>query len=116
MLFCRPSRGVRFSCIGFHCGLRPLVSDMAHKFGFEHSQLFLLPEIVDDDVGADNPGRFMNVPVDQLDLTAAALAPLARDRKTIHVGPEIARAWRLHRFVTKLNHQRRQNQGFSANC
>jgi hypothetical protein len=37
-----------------------LESDMAHIFGFERSQLLLLPETVDDYVGADNPVRFIN--------------------------------------------------------
>ncbi|MGH6811065.1 MAG: hypothetical protein ACREDM_01525 [Methylocella sp.] len=31
---------------------------MTHIFGFERSQLLLLSEAVDDNVGADNPGRF----------------------------------------------------------
>jgi hypothetical protein len=31
---------------------------MMHIFGFERSQLLLLPEAVDDYVGADNPVRF----------------------------------------------------------
>ena len=53
---------VRFSCR--RCGksrqsdsiaaCAALESDMAHIFGFERSQLLLLPETVDDYVGADN--------------------------------------------------------------
>src|SRR3984893_11577308 len=45
-----------------------LESDMAHIFGFERSQLLLLPESVDDYVGADNPVRFIDAFVDPLDL------------------------------------------------
>jgi hypothetical protein len=44
---------------------------MTHIFGFERSQLLLLPETVDDYVGADNPVRFIDAFVDQLDLAAA---------------------------------------------
>ena len=59
---------VRFSCR--RCGksrqsdsiaaCAALESDMAHIFGFERSQLLLLPETVDDYVGADNPVRFID--------------------------------------------------------
>src|ERR1700731_1662317 len=38
---------------------------MTHIFGFERSQLLLLPETVDDYVGADNPVRFIDAFVDQ---------------------------------------------------
>ena len=60
-----------------------LESDMAHIFGFERSQLLLLPETVDDYVGADNPVRFIDAFVDQLDLAAAGfirVAPKATGR------------------------------------
>ena len=56
---------------------------MAHIFGFERSQLLLLPETVDDYVGADNPVRFIDAFVDQLDLAAAGfirVAPKATGR------------------------------------
>jgi hypothetical protein len=43
---------------------------------------------------------------------SAVPVPLARGRKTIHLGPEIARAWRLHRFITKVNHQREAKARF----
>ena len=39
--------------------------------GFERSQLLLLPEAVDDYVGADNPVRFIDAFVDGLDLVEA---------------------------------------------
>ena len=44
---------------------------MTHIFGFERSQLLLLPEAVDDYVGVDNPVRFIDQFVDGLDLAAA---------------------------------------------
>src|SRR5437660_5544869 len=44
---------------------------MTHIFGFERSQLLLLPETVDDYVGVDNPVRFIDAFVDELDLAAA---------------------------------------------
>jgi DNA invertase Pin-like site-specific DNA recombinase len=43
---------------------------MTHIFGFERSQLLLLPEAVDDYVGVDNPVRFTEQFVDGLDLAA----------------------------------------------
>jgi hypothetical protein len=54
-----------------------LESDMAHIFGFERSQLLLLPETVDDYVGADNPVRFIDAFDDQLDLAAAGFIRVA---------------------------------------
>jgi transposase len=56
---------------------------MAHVPGFERSQLLLLPEAVDDYVGADNPVRFIDAFVDGLDLSAAGflrVAPKATGR------------------------------------
>ncbi len=44
---------------------------MTHISGFERSQLLLLPEAVDDYVGADDPVRFIDAFVDELDLAAA---------------------------------------------
>ena len=44
---------------------------MTHIFGFERSQLLLLPEAVDDYVGVDNPVRFIDQFVDGLDLATA---------------------------------------------
>jgi transposase len=44
---------------------------MTHIFGFERSQLLLLPEAVDDYVAVDNPVRFIDAFVDGLDLAAA---------------------------------------------
>lgn len=44
---------------------------MAHISGIDRSQLLLLPERVEDYVGADNPVRFVDAFVDGLDLEAA---------------------------------------------
>jgi len=47
---------------------------MTHISGSERSQLLLLPDAVDDCVGADNPVRFIDAFVDGLDLSAAGFA------------------------------------------
>jgi transposase len=44
---------------------------MIHISGFERSQLLLLPEAIDDYVGSDNPVRFIDAFVDELDLAKA---------------------------------------------
>src|SRR3954465_11591248 len=44
---------------------------MAPLSGLDRSQLLLLPEAVDDYVGPDNPVRFIEAFVDQLDLQGA---------------------------------------------
>ena len=41
---------------------------MTHISGFDRSQLLLLPEAIDDYVGAENPVRFIDAFVDGLDL------------------------------------------------
>jgi transposase len=48
-----------------------LESNRTDISGFERSQLLLLPEAVDDYVGADNPVRFIDAFVDGLDLAGA---------------------------------------------
>ena len=56
---------------------------MAHISGFEREQLLLLPEAVDDYVGADNPVRFIDAFVDGLDLVEAGferVQPMATGR------------------------------------
>jgi transposase len=50
---------------------------MTHISGFERSQLLLLPEAIDEYVGPDNPVRFIDVFVDQLDLSAAGFCRVA---------------------------------------
>ena len=52
-------------------------SSMTHISGFERSQILLLPEAVDDYVGADNPVRFIDAFVDELDLSAAGFVRVA---------------------------------------
>ena len=47
---------------------------MAHIPGTDRSQLLLLPEVVDDYVGPDNPVRFIEAFVGQLDLKVAGFA------------------------------------------
>ena len=47
---------------------------MAHIPGTDRSQLLLLPEVVDDYVDPDNPVRFIEAFVDQLDLKIAGFA------------------------------------------
>jgi transposase len=49
-------------------------SGMAHISGHDRSQTLLLPEVVDDYVGADNPVRFIDAFVDQLNLATAGFA------------------------------------------
>ena len=50
---------------------------MTHISGFERSQILLLPEAVDDYVDADNPVRFIDAFVDELDLSAAGFGRVA---------------------------------------
>ena len=50
---------------------------MTYITGYDRSQLLLLPEAVDDDVGSDNPVRFIDAFVDGLDLAAASFVPVA---------------------------------------
>ena len=52
-------------------------SSMTHISGFERSQILLLPEAVDDYVDADNPVRFIDAFVDELDLSAAGFGRVA---------------------------------------
>ena len=52
-------------------------SSMTHISGFERSQILLLPEVVDDYVGVDNPVRFIDAFVDELDLSAAGFVRVA---------------------------------------
>lgn len=60
---------------------------MAHISGEERCQLLLLPDAVDDYVGADNPVRFVDAFVDGLDLKAAGferVQPKATGRPGYH--------------------------------
>ena len=58
-------------CADSAAALGAVESSMTHISGFERSQLLLLPEAVDDYVGADNPVRFIDAFVDELNLAAA---------------------------------------------
>lgn len=49
-------------------------SGMTHISGLDRSQLLLLPEAIDDYVAADNPVRFIDAFVEELDLKAAGFA------------------------------------------
>src|SRR3982750_2448775 len=53
---------------GVLCGA--IESGMAHIRGHDRSQMLLLPEVVDDYVNADNPVRFIEAFVDELNLAA----------------------------------------------
>src|SRR5215475_7035812 len=50
---------------------------MTYITGHDRSQLLLLPEAVDDYVGADNPVRFIDTFVDGLDLAASGFGRVA---------------------------------------
>ena len=50
---------------------------MTHISGFERSQLLLLPEAIDDYVDIDNPVRFIDAFVDELDLSAGGFRRVA---------------------------------------
>jgi transposase len=58
---------------------------MTHISGHDRSQMFLLPEAVDDYVGVDNPVRFIDAFVDELDLAAAGFVGVA-PKATGHPG------------------------------
>src|ERR1035438_10177529 len=53
---------------------------MTHIFGFERSQLLLLPEVIDDYVDPENPVRFIDAFVDGLDLAAAGFARVTPEK------------------------------------
>ena len=61
---------------------------MTHIAGLERDQLLLLPEAVDDYVGSDNPVRFIDAFVDELDLAAAGFV---RDDRRILLVSDISR-------------------------
>ena len=61
-------------------------SAMAHLSGHDRSQLLLLPEAVDDYVGPDNPVRFIEAFVDELDLAGAGFARVVPKTTMIYPG------------------------------
>ena len=56
--FCRPCENSAWA--DSFVALAKLESAMTHIAGFERDRLLLLPEAVDDYVGADNPVRFID--------------------------------------------------------
>jgi len=71
---------------------------MTHISGFERSQILLLPEAVDDYVGADNPVRFIDAFVDELDLSSAGFVRVAAKA----TGPGYAPADLLKLYIYAL--------------
>ncbi len=57
-----------------------VAAGMIHIAGHDRSQTLLLPETVEDYVGADNPVRFIDAFVDGLDLAEAGFAGVAAKR------------------------------------
>ena len=55
-------------------------SVMTYISGFERSQLLLLPEAIDDYVDPENPVRFIDAFVDELDLAAAGFARVTPEK------------------------------------
>jgi transposase len=53
---------------------------MIHISGFERSQLLLLPGAIDDYVDPENPVRFIDAFVDELDLAAAGFARVTPEK------------------------------------
>ena len=53
---------------------------MTYISGFERSQLLLLPEAIDDYVDPENPVRFIDAFVDELDLAAAGFARVTPEK------------------------------------
>jgi hypothetical protein len=59
---------------------------MAQLAGHDRSQLLLLPEAVDDYVGPDNPVRFIEAFVDELELAAAGFARVVPNANSSQCG------------------------------
>src|SRR6202047_3897470 len=86
---------------------------MMHIFGFERSQLLLLPEAVDDYVAADNPVRFIDAFVDGLDLAVAGfrrVEPKATGR------PGYVPADLLKLYIYGYLHRVRSRRRLQAEC
>jgi hypothetical protein len=66
---------------------------MAHISRHDRSQTLLLPEAVDDYVGADNPVRFIDAFVDKLNLATAGFVGVEAKAALVQfAGPFILRA------------------------
>jgi transposase len=61
----------KVDCADFAAARGTVEFSMTHISGHDRSQLLLLPEAVDDYVGAENPVRFIDAFVDEMDLVAA---------------------------------------------
>lgn len=88
-------------------------SGMTHILGHDRSQTLLLPEAVDDYVGADNPVRFIDAFVDGLDLTAVEFArtvPKATGR------PGYAPADLLKLYIYGYRNRVRSSRRLEAEC
>lgn len=70
-------------------------SRLAHILGDDRSQLPLLPYAVDDNVGPDNPVRFIDAFVDSLDLAAAGFQRV-QGKDTGRPGNDPADLLKLH--------------------
>ena len=68
---------------------------MAHISGEDRSQVLLLPDAVEDYVGADNPVRFIDAFVDSLDLEASGFGRV-RPRETSRPGYDPADLLKLY--------------------
>src|ERR1700730_6081414 len=62
----QPNRVESRTKVDSGAALGAVESSMTHISGHDRSQMFLLPEAVDDYVGVDNPVRFIDVFVDEL--------------------------------------------------
>ncbi len=81
---------------------------MAHISGIDRSQFLLLPEAVDDYVGADNPVRFIDAFVEGLDLTAAGferVVPKAMGRPSYD--PEDLLKLYIYGYLNRVRSSRR---------
>jgi hypothetical protein len=65
---------------------------MAHISGFERDQLLLLPEVVDDYVGANNSVRFFLSPQVERTLARHRAASTAQGGDALDRRPELAKA------------------------
>jgi transposase len=81
--------------------------------GFERSQILLLLEVVDDYAGADNPVRFIDAFVDELDLAAAGFGRVA-PKATGH--PGYAPADLLKLYIYGYLNRVRSSRRLEAEC
>jgi transposase len=58
---------------------------MHHIQGYDRNQTLLLPNSVDDYIGPDNPVRFVDAFIEELDLQGGAFAELSPTRRVDRV-------------------------------